>query len=399
VKISLALALALLAGSISYLHYQRTVQATGSGQHYVAIDETIWQHSRSDLGDLRLYAGQTEIPYALITESGSQQREQTTVSVLQQSVVSGKTQFLIDMSGLAEYDHVNLSLATKNFVAHANVEGNDDLHGKRWASLGDSILYDLSRESLGSNSMLRVPRATFKYLRVTIDGPVKPQDVLGAVSEMAEDQPAVWRDLNSTPKQEQNGKDTVFTFEFPKNVPVERVTFALDPAQTNFQRGVSIKNENDTELSSGEINRIHLVRNGQKIDSEVQTVGFSNYSGKIIKVVVHNGDDPPLKLSGAHLQQLERRLYFEGNASGQLTLYYGDEKLESPIYDYAKLFIRGKTPQPAQLGSEVSNAAYTARPDDRPWSERHPAVLWIAIIVAVLALGGVALRSMRKATA
>src|SRR2546430_13382659 len=34
----------------------------------------------------------------------------------------------------------------------------------------------------------------------------------------------------------------------------------------------------------------------------------------------HNGDDPPLKLSGAHLQQLERRLYFEGNASGQLTL-------------------------------------------------------------------------------
>jgi len=99
------------------------------------------------------------------------------------------------------------------------------------------------------------------------------------------------------------------------------------------------------------------------------------------------------------LQQLERRLYFEGNASGQLTLYYGDEKLESPIYDYAKLFIRGKTPQPAQLGSEVSNAAYTARPDDRAWSERHPAVLWIAIIVAVLALGRVALRSMRKATA
>jgi hypothetical protein len=50
------------------------------------------------------------------------------------------------------------------------------------------------------------------------------------------------------------------------------------------------------------------------------------------------------------------------------------------------------------LGPEVSNPAYTGRPDDRPWSERHPIVLWIAIIAAVVVLGGLALRSMRAAT-
>ena len=70
-----------------------------------------------------------------------------------------------------------------------------------------------------------------------------------------------------------------------------------------------------------------------------------------------------------------------------------------PEYDYAKLFLNSKDASAAQLGSEVENAAFTGRPDDRPWSERHPAILWIAIVAAVLVLGTLALRSMRSAVA
>ena len=349
-KNTLALAaLVLFAGpSISYFQYQRPVQLSGAAQHYITVDETVWKHARPDLGDLRIYAGQTETPYALVAERGTQQRQRTQVSVLQQSTVAAKTQFLIDMSALTEYEHVNLELATKNFVSHARVEGSDDLHGKHWASLGDSILYDLSKENLGGNSTLRLPLATYKYLRVTVDGPVKPKDVLGATSEMAEEQPALWRDVGTAPKQEQNGKDTVFTFDVAPNVPIERVTFAVDATQPNFQRRIEIQNEKGGPIGSGEINRIHMVRSGQKIDSEDNEVAISSNGQKIIKVVVHNGDDPPLKLAGARLQQLERRLYFDASEQDKPTLYYGDEKLEQPVYDYAKLFLRDKTPAPAR---------------------------------------------------
>jgi hypothetical protein len=51
------------------------------------------------------------------------------------------------------------------------------------------------------------------------------------------------------------------------------------------------------------------------------------------------------------------------------------------------------------LGPESANAGYVGRPDDRPWSERHPVVLWIAIVAAVLGLSAIAFRSMRTATA
>jgi hypothetical protein len=413
-KIAAALlAATFLAGpSISYFKYQRPVQAQPGGQRYIAVDEQTWKDARRDLGDLRLYSGQQEVPYALIVERGSRENDNKDVTVLQQSVVGGKTQFLIDMTGVAEYDHIDVKLLTKNFVAHARVEGQDDLHGKDWALLGESILYDLSKENLGANSVLRLPLSTYKYLRVTIDGPVKPADIVGASSEFRQEQKAVWRDVGGAPTVAElpasaardnasrvGRKGTQLTFTVPENVPVNRVIFDIDAAQPNFRRSVQVEGDKDAYIGSGEIDRVHMVRQGQKIDTDDYDVNFSAVGHKEIKVTIDNGDDPPLKIKSARLQQLEHRLYFDAPASGPLTLYYGDEKLDPPIYDYAKLFLLAKDAAPAQLGAEQANAAFTGRPDERPWTEKHPAVLWIAIVAAVLILGAIALRSMKTAVA
>ena len=99
------------------------------------------------------------------------------------------------------------------------------------------------------------------------------------------------------------------------------------------------------------------------------------------------------------MQQHERRVYFDSPAGSQLVLYYADPKLESPVYDYDKLFQRDPGATVAQLGAETKNTVFTGRPDERPWSEKHPAVLWIAIVAAVLVLGALALRSMKTAAA
>jgi hypothetical protein len=398
--------------AIPYFKYQRPVQAQPNGQRFVAVDEQIWKNARPDLGDLRLYSGQQEVPYALMVKRGSRENDNKDVSVLQQSVIGGKTQFLIDMTGVAEYDHIDLKLAAKNFVAHARVEGQEDLHGKNWALLGESILYDLSKENLGGNSILRLPLSTYKYLRVTIDGPLKPADIVGASSEFRQEQKAVWRDVGGAPtvaempmsaarndSLRRTGKATVLTFAVPEKVPVDRVTFEIDPAQPNFRRSVQITDHKDDYVGSGEIDRVHMVRQGQKIDTDDYDVSFSAVGHKTIKVIIDNGDDPPLKIKSARLQQLEHRLYFDAPASGPLTLYYGDEKLDPPVYDYAKLFVLAKDAAPAQLGAEQVNAAFTGRPDERPWTERHPVVLWIAIVAAVLILGAIALRSMKTAVA
>ncbi len=62
-----------------------------------------------------------------------------------------------------------------------------------------------SNDGLGSNTTLRLPLTRYKYLRVTLDGPVKPSAVETATAEVREEEKEVWRTVSSQPRQEQQG--------------------------------------------------------------------------------------------------------------------------------------------------------------------------------------------------
>ncbi len=170
---------AVLATSpaIPYFKYQRPITAASeSGQHYAVVDEAVWQHALPNLDDLRLYAAGKEIPYAGKTMWGSRETEQKTIQILQPASLGGNTTFLLDMSGVPEYDRITLALRTKNFVAHAQVEGQDDPHGSKWAKLGASTLFDLSDEKLGHNSTLQIP---VEHLQILASHDGWPRKTLG----------------------------------------------------------------------------------------------------------------------------------------------------------------------------------------------------------------------------
>jgi hypothetical protein len=48
------------------------------------------------------------------------------------------------------------------------------------------------------------------------------------------------------------------------------------------------------------------------------------------------------------------------------------------------------------FGPEKENPQYKKRPDARPFTERHPALLWVTLIAVVLVLGAVALRTAKQ---
>ncbi len=392
------LALFLLASpAIPYFKFERPLQsASSNGQHYVVIDETIWAHALPGLQDLRLYSAGKELPYALTLETGGYAINQTSLRILQPGTAAGKTQFLLDMSGVLEYDRVTLTLSTRNFVAHAKVEGQDDPHGNQWVALGSTTLYDLSGEKLGHNSTLQTPLSVFKFLRVTVDSSIKPSDLQAASAATAKSEKVIWREVNSQLTYQDHSRESVFTFSVPKGVPIDRISFLIAPEQKNFSRSVQILGDKEQQFASGEISQIHLQRNGQRIDCEQTSLPVRLAGAGTYRIVVLNGDDTPLKIVSAHLQQYERRIYFDADTGAQLRLYYGDDQLESPVYDYAKFFQKDVSAAQLQFEPEALNAAYSSRPDARPWSERHPSVLWLAIIAAVLIMGAIAFRSLRS---
>ena len=99
------------------------------------------------------------------------------------------------------------------------------------------------------------------------------------------------------------------------------------------------------------------------------------------------------------LLSVERRVYFDPRGKPGLKLYYGDDGLSQPIYDYARFFKADPAAAQAELGPGAHNEAYRGRPDDRPWSERHQAILWLAMLVTVAVLAVLAVRGLKAEAA
>jgi len=408
---------------VSYFSHVRDLVVTSPNQvNYFVVDQELLQHSRPDLGDLRILDGSTQVPYALSEQPGVLLSTEHDAKILNLGVVAGHTEFDLDLESIVQYNHIRLTLDAKDFLVTAQATGKDALvAGDHDVDLGSSTLYDFSRENLGGNSTLKVPTASFRYIHVRLTPGIAPKQVQSAVAYSFEEKKSYWTDIGScgAPQQVQaqqvqaqqaQEKDkqatrhvTVIECQIPANVRVDRLLFQVAQGQINFRRAVEVtesaaqgsQESTSYDVASGDISRVQLKRGGTVVNSEQLALPMQRPRADRVTVTISNGDDPPLAVDRVQPQAVEQRVFFEPKGKTQLRLYYGDEKLGAPVYDYAKFFQDDNPTAQAQLGQPEANAAFTGRPDDRPWSERHKAVLWIAMILAVAGLGALALRGMK----
>ena len=392
--------------AIPYFKYVRDVSVTAPAQqNYFVVTTDIWDYARTDLGDLRLFDNDQQVPYALREQRGGVSIQERPAKILNLGTVRGKTEFVVDVGAVPEYDQIRLQLDTKNFVTPSEVFGESQLNRGTVTQLGSSTIYDFSREGLGSNFVLKLPTSSFRYLHVRLGGGVRPDDVKGATVSNVQETKTAWMGVGAKPVITQQGKNTVITWDMSEDVPLERVAFVLPavvPAATaNFRRTVVLRVPGtqpgtDAFWKSGSISHVRITRGGSMVDSQSLDLDVPSVRAKHYVLTIENGDDPPLQLESVEPLTVERRVYFDPKGKTSLRLYYGDEKLTPPVYDYDKFFQEDAHPAVAQLGPGRTNSQYAGRPDERPWSERHPAVMWIAMLVAILGLAVVAVRGMKR---
>jgi len=221
--------------------------------------------------------------------------------------------------------------------------------------------------------------------------------VKGASISNLRERKASWTRAGECGTPQQKGRRTEIACRIPPRVPLNRILFRVDAQQVNFRRYVTIEDSKSQQLAGGEISRVRVNRAGTLVNDEqlALDLNLANADTSGMTVVIDNGDNPPLAVNSVEPLSLERRVYFDPQGKTALKLYYGDEKLSAPIYDYARFFHVDASAAEAKLGAGEHNSQYTGRPDERPWSDKHPAVLWAAMIVAVLALTAIALRGLR----
>jgi len=410
------LAVAATMPSPRYFRYERelTIAGAHAGQTCVALDAATFAHAAAGLADLRLYRGSgddaTETAY-VVRQAVPPEPQAKTIPPLNLGKHHGPTTFEAVMPQ-GHYSDIDLEITAKNFIATVAVTGSQTETGTEGTELGMFTIFDLTGQKLGRSTVLHLPESDFRYLYFAITGPVKPEDVQGLGVERI---PAKQRfvAVAATNQILQKGRETQATFTVPAHVPVDRVEFAVGAQPANFSRDVTVRvppvisarpmtDEEPVQPaeSAGNLLRVHETHNGVRIDEEdlavdAPWVDFGPRDSRWT-VTIDNGDDAPLDIQSVGLEMAERQLCFDAAAGAQYTLMYGDAALAAPQYDYATLFVRDKNAAQATLGPEQANPEHTARADTRPFTERHPGLLWAALILVVLVLGGVALRTAKE---
>jgi hypothetical protein len=396
---------------IRYFHSQRPVQLApdASGQACAVLDPTIFAGASQGLADLRLYGNSVEVPYVVHSASAPAMAPQS-IAPLNLGQRKGKTVFDAEMAA-AEYSDLRLSVTGQNFLATVLVSGSQTETGPQ-TRIGSYTIFDFAGQKLGRSTVLHLPKSNFRVLHFEVAGPLSPGQIEGLSAAPAPPSEPKYLDVASAVHFVQKGRESIAEFTVPAHVPVERIVFVPPVEPVNFSRDVTVEvvevasqkdgtpqNPPSSASSYGNLLRLHRVQDGHRIDEENLVAyppqRFFDAPEKWTITVV-NGDDAPIRFGSVRLEMLQRELCFEATPRTGYVLYYGDAVLRSPRYDYARWFAPQAGAAVAVLGPEATNEGYQQRPDPRPFTERHPALLWLALIVVVLLLGFIALRSAKR---
>lgn len=406
-----------------YLRYERAVKVAPTGAEACAVlDATTFAHAGPSLRDVRLYQGAVEVPYA-VTLSDAATIEDDNAKVMNLGTEGGRIVFDLQMPA-HPYTDVVLQVDARNFMGSVEVWGRSAPHAGG-VRLGEFAIFDLTGQKLSRSTVLHLQESNFRYLHVSIASqgaggvePLSGTELRGAVVPPSRQAQTVYTTAVETTSIAQRGHETVAVLELAPGIPVERIAFELDPNfKGNFKRDVRVtakpKNTGaaDIETVRGEISRIHMTlgrdlprlgfaNEGTTIDDVrlemPATLGANLHGDAMVEIAIENGDDTPLPLKAVRLEMRERRLCFDAVRAPSPVMYYGDAMLPATVYDFAKLLPPGNNIAPAQLADELPNPGFTERPDSRPFTERHPELLWVVLLAAIAVLGVVALRSARR---
>ncbi|HUV69425.1 MAG TPA: DUF3999 family protein [Terracidiphilus sp.] len=408
----LLLAVVTASPDLRYSRYEQPIlnAPQQAGQTCLALDIAVFAHASAQLADLRLYHNGDETPYVIRTASLAEGAERS-IAPMNLGVRKGQIVFDAELPD-THYSDLQLDVIAQNFIATVTVSGSRTKDGRVETSLGAYTIFDLTRQKLGRSTVLHLPESDFPYLHFQIAGPLERESITGLSVERLPGSPPAYRTIAETSQVVRKGRSSIVEFTVPAHVPVDRVAFTPSALPALFSRDVNIRvtavpaapvtdgaEPPQSVVASGDLLRVHSNQNGHRIDEERLSVDApATHFDTPAKwtVTIDNGDDVPLTLTSIRLQMLERTLCFEAAAGTSYTLYYGDPALAAPRYDYARLFVAQANASLAIAGPEQLNSRYQPRPDERPFTEKHPALLWAALIAVIVLLGAIALRSAKR---
>jgi hypothetical protein len=385
--------------------YSRAIQSgRADALNYVILDREVFSHSENQLADLRLIDDLgLELPFEVRSQiTPPPQPVRLPATLRENSFVPGQfTQVVLDLGERAAF-HNSLRVETSesDFINWVEVSASDDAHQWRIVNARAPISR-FRKENLEGNQMVRYSENNARYLRVRIQESAHPFEVTGMEAFSS---PAFTKEnhaergalLSSMLLPDSNGapSETQWTVDIGgAGIPI--AAFNFETTQPEFYRAVRLLHSADEKewqsVGGGEIHR--FVVDG-KTEESLGVQSYEMWGPRYWRVEVLNASDAPLSEVRLSLTMPLRFVLFHPVENGSYRLIYGNFRAAAPQYDLSRtLHIQANEVMAhLGLGAEQATSNYV---DPRPFTERHPNLLWIALAIAVALLGSAALRAMR----
>jgi hypothetical protein len=412
--------LALLAGAAAFLapaadlpdrwrtwRYSRPILQNSSSQDgtdtakpaEIRLPWDLFAHCSTGCSDLRITDGQgQEIPYQLKTDHASARSESHEVHIVENSFAQGKyTQVVGDVGRDAPfYDRVRIETPLTDFIVWAEVALSDD--AKTWRIVEPRApVARFRKRSVDGVQTIPFQGLNSRYIRVRIFGTEEQFGVTGLAVLREESHPATLGEVPATFQlaSSDDTTETAWTVNLASlRVPISQVRFATETPE--FYRAVRISGSEDGKIwnyrGSGVIYRY---KQGTTIRESLSVDFLEWLENRLIRVDVINGNDQPLRNAKLKLLAVPRTIVFRPQPSTNYRLVYGNERAGAPQYDLSHFLEAGPAKPVYVLLSLGPEEATTNYRDPRPFSERHPSVLWIALVIAIVLIGLTALKTLR----
>jgi hypothetical protein len=363
----------------------------------------VFAHCNASCADLRLVDTQgREIPYELRTDRATTNSEAHEARLLENSFAAGKyTQVVGDVGRDAPfYDRVRVETNRADFIVWVEVALSDD--AKTWRIVeARAPIARFRKRSVDGIQTIPFRGLNSRYIRVRIFEAEQQFTVTGLTVLREESHPALLAEVPAA-FQIANSDDTSETAWITNfassHIPVSRLKFSTDTDQ--FYRAVRVSASEDGKLWSYRgSGMIYRYMQGAAT-RESLAIDFPEWpENHLFRVEVINGNDQPLRNAKLSLLAIPRTLVFKAQANTSYRLLYGNDRAGSPHYDLGRYLEAGPA-KPVDLafslGAEEATPNYQ---DPRPFSERHPSVLWIALGIAIVLIGLTALKTLRTPSA
>jgi hypothetical protein len=384
--------------------YSRPIESARSGiLNYATLDREVFVHSENYLADLRVIDDLgNEQPYEVRNLLAPPAQNLALPSTLREnSFVPGEfTQVIVDIGDRAGF-HNSLRVQTpeSDFINWVEIAASDDAH--LWRIVNPRApISRFRRENLDGSQTILYSENNARYLRLRIEEPAHQFPVTGVeifVSRSPQKEALTTAaPLIALLPPESAGvpSRTQWAVDLGSStIPVAELNFETD--QPEFYRAVRISTSmDDKEWQSAGSGEIYRYTAGGKTEESLLVRCGESWGARYFRAEILNGNDAPLSSVRMSVAMRLRFVLFRPRENRAYRLLYGKARASAPQYDFARtLHIQpNEELLHLSLGPEELTANYA---DPRPFTERHPNLLWIALGLAIVLLGYAALRALR----